>query len=140
MEMLSDASSTLAISTIEIKNRPKGLFFISINGMRESNSTSMSVKRATPVERRAGHGPGDRKGEASGGRLRSRMWAEPSPPRTKKSCPGRVGAFSVPMRCMAQSTGRGGVGRQTEKQDADLALSIIDSRWAGHFTSPMKQK
>ncbi|WP_276519234.1 hypothetical protein [Emergencia timonensis] len=41
---------------------------------------------------------------------------------------------------MAQSTGRGGVGRQTEKQDADLALSIIDSRWAGHFTSPMKQK
>ncbi|WNX88369.1 hypothetical protein RVY71_19530 [Emergencia timonensis] len=97
------------------------------------------MKRATPVERRAGHGPGDRKGrrraaDCEAGCGLSHLHQE------QKVLPRKGRAFSVPMRCMAQSTGRGGVGRQTEKQDADLALSIIDSRWAGHFTSPMKQK
>lgn len=92
MEMLSDASSTLAISTIEIKIGQKAYFYfykwnerVELDEhVREASLSSGAASRTWP--RRP-------KGEASGGRLRSRMWAEPSPPRTKKSCPGRVGLF-----------------------------------------------
>ena len=91
MEMLSDASSTLAISTIEIKIGQKAYFYfykwnerVELDEhVREASHSSGAASRTWP---------GDRKGrrraaDCEAGCGLSHLHQE------QKSCPGRVGLF-----------------------------------------------